>query len=469
MPFVRSISGLRATVDDSLPPDLITQYILAFSKILPNGAIVVGRDGRPSGRWIGEIVIDAIAASGRQAIIQDIVPTPTVQLAVEHSAAAGGIVITASHNPAEWNGLKFIGTDGVFLDASQNEELWKWADGKDLSLDINSSSVISTITSTIITSTIESEITSTVHIDAIDEHINKIFDISIITDSLLETIGERKYKVVVDAVNAAGSAAIPRLLKRFGCEVIELYCDSTGIFPHTPEPLPANLAELAAKVKQEAADIGIAVDPDADRLVLIDENGKAIGEEKTIALAVQSIFELTKNTGKELIAAVNYSTSRMVDDVAEKYGGRVCRSAVGEINVVKQMKQCGAIIGGEGSGGVILPECHYGRDSLVGTALILALMAQSGKSLSALSGELKNYSMHKYKKDYTGNINDIIKKVGSLFPDAELIFDDGIKVIVKESWVQLRASNTEPIVRVIAEAPSVAEAERLADRILGIL
>ncbi len=452
MPFIRSISGVRATIDDSLPPDLIAQYVAAFTKILPVGPIVVGRDGRPSGRWIQEIVIDAIIASGRQAIGQGIVPTPTVQLAVEHSDAAGGIVITASHNPAEWNGLKFIGPDGVFLDAEQNQQLWRLAGGGTISHDTNRDLAPLAVQS-----------------NAIDEHINKIFDISMLNESLLNKIRRRNYKVVVDAVNASGSVAIPRLLRKFGCEVIELYCDSTGIFPHTPEPLPVNLTELAAKVKQAGADFGAAVDPDADRLVLIDENGIAIGEEKTIALAVQCVFELSKNTGRELIATVNYSTSRMVDDLARQYGGRVCRSPVGEINVVKEMKRAGAIIGGEGSGGVILPECHYGRDSLVGIALILALMATSGKALSEVSGELMNYSMLKFRKDFDGNIDTIIKDMASLFPKADITLDDGIKVNFPDSWVQLRASNTEPIVRVIAEAPTQPEAEGLANRVLGLL
>ena len=450
MPFIRSISGLRATCGDALIPSIISDYIAAFSKLMPEGIIVVGRDGRPSGRWIEQLVLGTLAACGRETLTLGLVPTPTVQFAVEKLNAAGGIAITASHNPGQWNGLKFINNSGVLLDKTENEALWNIVDTKQF--------IFQTDLKTIEFKT---------NYEIIDTHINSILSLPIfIKANFLESIKTRKYKIVVDAVNASGSYAIPALLKKFGCEVIQLYCDGSGIFPHTPEPLPENLTELAKAVKENHADLGIAVDPDADRLVLIDETGNQIGEEKTIVLAIYSL--LTANLAfplyNELNVIVNYSTTRLVEDIAQQFGAKVFRSPVGEINVVKLMKANNGIIGGEGSGGVILADCHYGRDSLVGTALILYLLSKSKNSISEICNSLPKYHMIKKKYPYSGNLTSLIEDFRQEFKDGEAILDDGIKICFDKSWIQLRGSNTEPMIRLISEAPSEEEAEKLICR-----
>ena len=455
MPIVHSISGLRATQNDGLSPELINKYISAFSKILPNGPVVVGRDGRQSGKWIEDIVLNTFTNSGREVRLLNVVPTPTVQLMVEHSDAIGGIVITASHNPSEWNGLKFIGGNGVFLDEQWNRKLWNEVD------------LISSYDA--LSKTNENKI----YIDkAIEQHIDKILSLQIFTKTdILNTLRKKRFKIVVDAVNASGSRSIPMLLEKFGCEVIKLYCDESGIFPHTPEPLPENLKDLADAVKVYNADLGIAVDPDADRLVLIDDTGSSIGEENTIVLCTESVLEM-KNLLTDFIdynVVVNHSTTRRVEEIAEKYDAKVFRSPVGEINVVKKMKEVNAIIGGEGSGGVILPECHYGRDSLVGSALILTLIARRNISLSELVKELPHYDMLKTKKQFSGNIDSIIGNLIKEFPDGIPLKEDGIKINFPTKWVQLRASNTEPIVRLIAEAKSYLEAKELLNRAMKYL
>lgn len=456
MAVIRSISGLRATLGDGLYPDLIANYSLAFSKTLPDGKIVIGRDGRPSGRWIENIVVGSLQASGRQVVNLGIVPTPTVQLFVEKSDAVGGIIITASHNPEEWNGLKFLNKEGVFLDADENNTLWLNYDTQNFHL-----------TTSINFPDIE------IDKNAINYHINTILNLRVFKDSeILERLKEKKLKVVVDAVNSSGSVAITSLLANLGCEVIPLFCDGTGIFPHTPEPIPDNLKEIANTVRTTNSDFGVAVDPDADRLVLIDERGIPIGEEKTITLAVQAVLEnpnyFTFYSPSPKIV-VNLSTTRMVDDIVSLYGAEVVRSAVGEINVVKKMKEVGAIIGGEGSGGVILPEAHYGRDSLVGTALLLSLLVLKKQSLSEVSDALPKYSMLKFKKEFNGNITNIINELIDRFPGAEIIQYDGIKINLPDCWVQLRSSNTEPIVRVIAEAKEERKALDLANQVLSLI
>jgi phosphomannomutase len=434
---------------------MITDYVSAYCKIIPDGSIVVGRDGRPSGKLIEALVSSTIIACGRKPKIIGIAPTPTVQLMVEHSDSVGGIAITASHNPIQWNGLKFTDSEGVFLDAEQNAKLWDCVDSA--SFEYSGDAI-----------PVDEEIIE----DAIDRHINSIFSLPFLAGTdLAEKIKNKKYKVVVDAVNCSGSIAIPKLLKMFGCEVIELYCDSSGKFPHIPEPLPENLTSLAESVRIEKADLGIAVDPDADRLVLIDENGNPIGEEKTIAVAVDSAFSFKKYFDESFndIAVVNYSTTRLVEDITAKHNAIVERSPVGEINVVNKMKSTNAFIGGEGSGGVILPACHYGRDSLVGVTLLLSILASKDISLSKLIDTYPTYSMQKYKEDFSGSLEALKNKIVRIFPYGKATIDDGIKIELDNSWVQLRSSNTEPIIRIIAEAPDEKSAKNLITAIKHML
>lgn len=448
MSFVRSISGLRATVDDnSLNDEIIRNYCRAYSQIIPEGDIVIGRDGRPSGEHIQDIVAEALTDCGRNVRIADIVPTPTVELLVEKSDAAGGIIITASHNPEQWNGLKFLDSDGIFLDGEKNKELWEIVDNRFFK-DIDKKGVSKKID------------------NALDLHIDSILQMSVLQKNISK-IREMKLRAVVDAVNASGSEFVPFLLNRLGIDVIPLYCDRTGVFPHIPEPLPQNLTELAASVKENNADLGIAVDPDADRLVLINGEGVPIGEELTVALAVQSVLSQESTKSKKNIV-VNLSTTRVVEDITKKFGANLFRSPVGEINVVKKMKETDAVIGGEGSGGVIYPACHYGRDSLVGIALILPLIARRNMTLKQLTEELPKYKIIKYKKEFTGDVKQLIDTIAGTFNNYKVNLDDGIRVDFEKSWVQVRASNTEPIIRIIAEAPNSDEAEQLIENIKNI-
>ncbi len=452
MPFIRSISGLRATLGDGLQPNVISNYVAAFESLLPKGDVVVGYDSRPSGNWVRKIVNGTLLACGRQVRYLGIVPTPTVQLTVEQTKAAGGISITASHNSEEWNGLKFINRDGVFFDLIENTQLWK----------AEKFGVFNFSNQIIFNEIIFDD-------NAIQNHIQSVLNIPLFKADTLKKIKERKFKVVVDAVNASGSKAIPLLLKELGCEVVELFCDESGRFPHSPEPVNANLVSLGEEVKKSGADLGIAVDPDADRLVLINEKGEPIGEERTKAIAVETILSNIakfKIVTKAPVVVVNQSTTRAVDDICQKYGAVLERSAVGEINVVKLMKKNKAIIGGEGSGGVILPACHYGRDSLVGTALIIHYLAINKLSLSEANNKLPTYSMVKKRCVFDGDLSVFYNEIIDLFPNGKPIKGDGIKIIFPESWVQARASNTEPIVRIIAEDQNLKDAKILVKTVM---
>lgn len=453
MALVRSISGLRATLGEELTPELIMQYVAGFSAIMPEGIIAIGRDGRESGKWIESVCIGTLEACGRDVLNLGVVPTPTVQLFAEKNInAAGGIAITASHNPSQWNGLKFINPEGTFLDAEFNAKLWEKVDNKQLGFKQGAFGK------------------SNDEPNAIKTHIQMILDIPLFNSEVIESIKAKKYKIVVDAVNASGSAAVPALLKKLGCEVVELYCTGSGKFPHTPEPLPENLTELAKAVAIHKAHLGIAVDPDADRLVLIDETGTAIGEEKTICLSIDAVLSnLDKLNNAAPICTVNHSTTMLADYIAQKYNGVCTRAAVGEINVVNEMKKSGAAIGGEGSGGVILPACHYGRDSLVGIALLLILLAQKNQKLSEIVREYPNYQMLKTKLPFTGDLDSFISEIKAKFADSKIIAEDGIKIITDSSWVQLRKSNTEPIIRIIAEAESIEDVNQLIKTITDVV
>lgn len=455
MSFIRSISGVRATLGDDLTPFIVAEYTAAFAAYLPPGIVAVGRDGRPSGEWIEQIVSATLSSCGRDVLELGIVPTPTVQLFSEHQAVAGGISITASHNPAEWNGMKFLNGEGVFLNAEENAAFWKILDERKFSFVRE-----------------QHGNNATFHQNPAAHHTESIMLLPLFSNSgNVELVRKHKFRVVVDAVNSSGSHFLPYLLKAFECEVIPLYCDGTGNFPHTPEPVPAHLGDLAKAVVEHHADLGIAVDPDADRLVLVDERGHVVMEENTIVLATLAALRNKQFFGESAANApvvVNLSTTQAVEDVAAKYGVKVVRTPVGEINVVRAMLQHGSIIGGEGSGGVILPACHAGRDSLVGTALVLLLLAQARQerprmTLSNAVAALPHYAMVKRKKEFTGSAEQVFTAVQAMFPDAVPNTDDGLRLSFGNGWLHLRTSNTEPIIRVIAEATTEHEAESLAE------
>jgi len=447
MPLIRSISGLRGTIGDSLTPAAVVRYASAFARFAPSGDIVVGRDGRPSGTWIERLLVGTLQACGRDVQSLGMAPTPTIQLATERANASGGVAITASHNPSDWNGLKFLGPDGIFLGADDCQRLFELVDAQPPG-DCASWDEAGVLHD---------------RSDAVAEHVALVLSLPFVD---LQRIRDRRLKVVVDAVNASGSYCVPDILEQCGCEVVRLFCDGSGLFPHLPEPLPENLGDLSRAVSACNADVGIAVDPDADRLVIVDEHGAPIGEEYTITLAADFMLRYTAARGEPpQTVVVNLSTTRAVDDVARRYGASVVRTPVGEVNVARRMLDLGAVIGGEGSGGVIFPSLHAGRDSLVGIAILLSSLAESNGSMSDLRAGLPSYQIAKRKIDLAKNVSITNKFDAIAAQDSGTVAirrDDGLRVDTERGWVHMRASNTEPIVRVIAEASDAAEAEALA-------
>jgi phosphomannomutase len=459
MPIIRSISGLRATAETNatpnaeahqyLSPQLFARYSYAYATVAPSGPIVVGNDGRSGFEPLEQAVIETLQMCGRNVIHLGTVPTPTVQLLTEHSEAAGGIILTASHNPAQWNGLKFLSNEGVFLSQAKNQELWDVVDGLP--------------DTWVVPSTGGGSYTKAEH--ALQDHIKRI--LALPEMALLET-QPMKGTVVVDAVNASGSVVVPQLLRMLGFDVVELFCDGSGVFPHKPEPLSENLEALSKEVIARKAVMGVAVDPDADRLVLIDETGAAIGEEKTIVLASWAALEhaARQHGSSELSVVVNLSSSMMINTIAERYNARIYRSAVGEINVVEKMKSTQAIIGGEGSGGVIYPACHMGRDSLVGIALVCLCLAQQRVSLRECAANLPQMVMLKQAVVVPPTFRFDRHNLLKVLLDGTVDTTDGLHVVWQDSWVHIRCSNTEPIVRCIVEAPTLQAANHRMEQAL---
>jgi phosphomannomutase len=435
-----SISGVRGIIGDTLDPETIIKYTSAYANFIGKGKVVVGRDARKTGEMVLSLVVGTLLAKGLDVIEIGICPTPTVQYTVKTFKANGGIAITASHNPNQWNALKMLNSTGQFLSPGEYIQFQKLLNNFDKNY--ASWNEIGKITRTD---------------EGLKRHVNDVFNLKHINK---EEIKKRRFKVLADCVNGAGVYIIPSFLKAFGCEVFELNCERTGIFPRLPEPLPENLTETMKAVKQSHADFGIVVDPDVDRLVLITNEGKPFGEENTITLAVK--FILSKEKGN---VVVNLSTTRAVEDVAEAECQKVFRSAVGEANVVKKMKEVNAVIGGEGSGGVIYPELHYGRDALVGIAITLQHLLEFGGTLAELKETLPAYFIAK-KKIELGNINPdkIINTLINRYSKENINKEDGLRIDFQDYWVNFRKSNTEPIIRIIAEAKSQSLAEDLANR-----
>ncbi|HEY6436316.1 MAG TPA: phosphoglucosamine mutase, partial [Ignavibacteriaceae bacterium] len=382
--LMTSISGIRGIVGDGLEPEIIIKHTNAFAEFIGSGKVVIGRDARITGEMVNLIVTGTLLAKGIDVIDIGICPTPTVQFNVKKLNASGGIAISASHNPNQWNALKLLNKTGQFLSPDEFSQMQKFLNTDGMNY-----------------KSWEKIGRRTEYNQGIQNHVDAILDLGMI---YLNDIRKRKFKVVLDCVNGAGAYVLPEFLKEFGCEVIEMNCEKSGIFPRLPEPLPENLIETMKKVKETNADLGIVVDPDVDRLVLITDKGEPFSEENTIVQVVQ--FVLSKKKGD---VVVNLSTTRGVDDIAANFDCKVFRSPVGEANVVKKMKEIKAVVGGEGSGGVIFPELHYGRDALVGIAITLQHLTDYGKSLSQLKDELPRYFISKKKIELTTNPESVIK------------------------------------------------------------
>ncbi len=432
-----SISGVRGIVAESLTPAIIQKYAVAFGTFINKSPLIVGRDSRTSGTSISNILKGCLQATGCEVIDIGIVPTPTVQMEILYHKAAGGVAITASHNPSEWNGLKFMDGNGRFLSPEKAGQVYELADRGDFTYrDWNQ---------------VGNEIRDS---GANNRHIEAILGLQYIDVSALK---KRKFSVAVDCVNGAGGMIIPRLLEKLGCKVIPINEEPDGRFAHTPEPLPENLGQLKKLVKESKADIGFAVDPDVDRCAIVDNKGQAVGEEYTLTLAVK--FYLSKKLGP---VVVNMSTSRASEDIAKYYNCPFLRSKVGEINVVEEMVAQDAVIGGEGNGGVILPELHLGRDAPVAVAITLQSLLEFEGSAETLVQSLPRYHMVKDKINIEGKNPDIIiEKLIDQFADKKVDLLDGLKIDEENYWIHLRKSNTEPIIRIIAEAKTAKEAQSI--------
>ena len=448
MTLIKSISGIRGTIGgvegNSLTPIDIVKFTSAYARFIleqkiESKTIVIGRDARISGFMLSNIVSGTLIGCGFDVIDIGLSTTPTVEVAVHDLKAAGGIILTASHNPKQWNALKLLNNKGEFISANDGEVILDYSTKNDFKFSL-------------IDSIGEYQFDNSLN----DSHINKVLDLDLVNIDLIKS---KKYKVVLDAVNSTGGIIIPKLLKELGVECVELYCTPNGDFPHNPEPLPENLKDISNLVVKEKADFGIVVDPDVDRLAFVCEDGTIFGEEYTLVSVAD--FVLSKLGGN---AVSNLSSTRALSDITYKYGGEYFASAVGEVNVVEKMKETSAIIGGEGNGGIIYPKLHYGRDALVGIALFLTYLSEKDLSVSELRSSYPNYFISKNKIQLTDStdMQFIISELANKYSKEKINLIDGLKIDFDEGWVHLRKSNTEPIVRIYSESISKQKADKLA-------
>jgi len=437
MELIKSISGIRGIFGKTFNKGIVNSYTNIFTHLQPSGDILLARDSRSHGEDLYDSILETLTIMGRNVISCGIIPTPTAQFIIKEKSLAGGIIITASHNPIEWNGLKFLENDGCFLNADKMNELLSMSPEP---ITIERGNIV------------ESE-------NAYLEHINNILNLECIDK---EKIKQKKFKVVVDTVNGAAYKVLPEFLEKLNCEVVKIYCKNTGDFPRGTEPIPAHLNDLSKKVREENADIGFATDPDADRLAIVDNTGLPIGEESTLILALESFLKYYKDSQK---IVTNLSTTMAVDIIADRYNSTVERSSVGEINVVEKMKKIKSEIGGEGNGGVILNESHLGRDSLVASALVLNHLAHSNLPLNEILKNIPRFIMIKDKITIQNDINFDWIKNNLINEDVAFNDHDGLKILWKDKWVHIRKSNTEPIIRIISEAKNFEIAESLVNSI----
>jgi phosphomannomutase len=458
MTLIKSISGIRGTiggkVGDNLTPVDAVKFASAYGTFLKNGSgkledgrklkVVIGRDARISGPMIHNLVMNTLLGLGIDVIDLGLSTTPTVEIAVPMEKADGGIILTASHNPKQWNALKLLNAKGEFLSGKEGELILEIAESEAFDfVDVDSLGEIA------------------VNDSYMDIHIDEVLDLPLVDADLVKT---KKFKVVVDAVNSSGGIIIPKLLELMGVECVKLYCEPNGHFPHNPEPLKEHLGDICKLVVEEQADFGIVVDPDVDRLAFISNDGEMFGEEYTLVAIAD--YVLSKTPGNTVS---NMSSSRALRDITNKHNGSYKASAVGEVNVVELMKATNAIIGGEGNGGIIYPESHYGRDSIVGVALFLTYLANQTKTVAELRASYPQYYMSKNKIELTPQIDvdAILVAMTEKYKNEDITTIDGVKIDFAENWVHLRKSNTEPIIRIYTEAATQELADNLAERIIG--
>lgn len=454
--MIKSISGIRGTIGGPAGEGLsgvdVVKFTAAYASFIrkgcgDNNVIVVGRDGRLSGEMVSKLVVGTLMSMGFDVINIGLASTPTTELAVTGEKAAGGIIITASHNPVQWNALKLLNGNGEFLNDREGKEVIRIADENDYEF--------ASVT----------ELGHEYHVDTWNRnHIAQVLALPLVD---VDAIRKANFKVALDAINSVGGIVMPQLLHALGVkDIVELNCDCTGKFAHTPEPIPENLTDISAVVKESGADVGFVVDPDVDRLAIVMENGEMFIEENTLIAISDYVLEHTPGS-----TVSNLSSSRGLRDVTRRHGCEYTAAAVGEVNVVTKMKETGAIIGGEGNGGVIYPAIHYGRDALVGVALFLTMMAKSGKKVTEIKAALPQYAIAKNKIQLTPelDVDAILDEVKVRFKDEEITEIDGVKIDFPDSWVHLRKSNTEPIIRIYSEASTMERADALADEIKKII
>ena len=454
MTLIKSISGIRGTiggeVGENLTPIDIVKFTIAYTRFIAgkNNAkrlrIVVGRDARISGEMVNDIIEGTLLGCGADVINVGLCTTPGTEMAVITHKADGGIIITASHNPKQWNALKLLNEKGEFLNAAEGQQVLALAEQEDF-LFPNVENIGKVISRE----------------DFNPTHIDQVLALKLVD---AEKVKARKFKVVVDAVNSIGGVVIPALLRKLGCEVVELNCTPDGHFAHNPEPLPQNLTEISEVIVREKADLGVVVDPDVDRLALVNEDGTMFGEEYTLVAVADYILSHTKGN-----TCSNLSSSRALSDVTVAHGGTYAASAVGEVNVVTKMKETGAVIGGEGNGGVIYPELHYGRDALVGVALFLTYLAELNIPMTELRKRYPAYFASKNKIELTPaiDVDKVLRTVKERYAHERVNDIDGVKIDFAEHWVHLRKSNTEPIIRIYVEAKSQEYADEVAQQFIG--
>jgi phosphomannomutase len=453
MTLIKSISGIRGTIGgmpgENLTPIDVVSFSSAFCRLIQKKSnktdikVVIGRDARRSGEMISDLVCATLKGMGAHVVDLGLSTTPTVEIAVPEEKADAGIILTASHNPGQWNALKLLNAKGEFISASEGEEMLKLAAAADYNFaDIDSLGTV-------------------VKKDYLDIHIQKILELPLVNKAV---IAAANFKIAIDAVNSSGGIYVPALLKALGVEMIqELYCTPNGHFPHNPEPLPEHLGDLAQLITKEKCDLGIVVDPDVDRLAFVCEDGSMFGEEYTLVAVAD--YVISKTPGNSVS---NLSSTRALRDITVAKGMKYEAAAVGEVNVVAKMKEINAVIGGEGNGGIIYPESHYGRDALVGIALFLSHLAEKKLKISQLRDSYPKYviSKNKIELDASTPVDSILEQTKSIFSDAEINTIDGVKIDFPTEWVHLRKSNTEPIIRIYAESSSKEKAEELAKRVM---